>query len=40
MDYGYELESESGEEDGEDGECGEEDDMTVDELDMLGYADY
>jgi hypothetical protein len=45
VDFGYEQESEPGEEEeaeeeGEDGEGGEEDDMTVDELDVLGYADY
>lgn len=44
VDYGYELEdaSESGEEEeaGEDGEGGEEDDTTIDELNVLGYADY
>jgi hypothetical protein len=42
-DYGYELEDDSGEEDEEEeaeGEGGEEDDTTIDELDILGYADY
>ena len=45
VDYGYERERESDEEEAEeeeeyDGEGGEEDDLTIDELDVLGYADY
>ena len=45
VDYGYEQEGDLGEEEeaeeeGEDGEGGEEDDTTIDELDVLGYADY
>ena len=45
FDYGYEVDYKSGEEEDseeerEDGEGGEEDDMTLDELDVLGYADY
>lgn len=45
VDYGYELDSELGsdedsEEDDDDREAGEEDDTTVDELGVLGYADY
>ena len=39
VDYGYEGEDESdSEEEGNGG--GEEDDTTIDELDVLGYADY
>ena len=45
VDYGYERERELEEEEAEeeeeyDGEGGEEDDLTIDELDVLGYADY
>jgi hypothetical protein len=45
FDYGYEPECESeeeadSEEEREDGEGGEEDDTTIDELVVLGYADY
>ena len=40
VDYGYGLESESEDEEEEDREGGEEDDMTIDELNVLGYADY
>ena len=45
IDYGYELEDESNsdsnaEDAEEDGEGGEEDDTTLDELDILGYADH
>jgi hypothetical protein len=45
VDYGYEPDSELGsdedsEEDDDDREAGEEDDTTVDELGVLGYADY
>jgi hypothetical protein len=49
IDYGYEPEIESDEdededeeepEEGEDRDVGEEDDITIDELAVLGYADY
>jgi glucan phosphorylase len=47
VDYGYEQETERESEDEEEaeeeeeyGEGGEEDDLTIDELDVLGYADY
>lgn len=45
IDYGYEPENESDEdeeepEDEEDRDAGEEDDTTIDELGILGYADY
>ena len=45
IDYGYELEDESdldldAEDAEEDGEGGEEDDTTLDELDVLSYADH
>ena len=42
VDYGYQLESESEEEEEEeeDREAGKEDNTTVDELGILGYADY
>jgi hypothetical protein len=44
-DYGYESESEletdeDSDNDSEEGEAGEEDDTTIDELGVLGYGDY